>query len=81
MYLKDQLQNYRLLDDDEVISKVLKDESKDEGLLKGMFNKIEKALASSNGFSLQLRKYLFLPLQQEEYDFKTDPIRTRIIAF
>jgi hypothetical protein len=29
------------LDDDEVVSKVIKDESKNDGLIKGLFNKVE----------------------------------------
>jgi hypothetical protein len=41
IFLIDSLHNYRLLDDDEVVYKAFHDEAKNEGIITGMFNKVE----------------------------------------
>jgi hypothetical protein len=37
--------------------------------------------SSKDGTKLQFRKYIFLPLFREEYDFKSSNIRMRLISY
>lgn len=48
LFMVDQMKNYRVIDNDEIVIKALVDESnEDSGFFKGIFTKVEKFLASA----------------------------------
>jgi hypothetical protein len=65
-----------MIDDDEVIYKVLHDESKENsGIMKSIASKVEYvffAVKESN-VRLEMKKFLTLPFLKEEHDIKNDP--------
>ncbi|CAD8105571.1 unnamed protein product [Paramecium sonneborni] len=79
LYLIDQLKKQRVLDDDEVLYKVIEDERQNNH---GILNKLEQMLAKSNAEVLiKMKKYIYLPAKLEESDYKEDPIRLINLAF
>lgn len=72
-----------MIDDDEVIWKVINDESEKKGFVTSMVGKIETIFfaVKEQRTRLEMRKVFKLPFQLEEFDFKRDPIRLRLMAY
>ncbi|CAD8158588.1 unnamed protein product [Paramecium pentaurelia] len=79
LYLIDQLKKQRILDDDEIISKAYDDENQNNH---GWLNKLEQIITASNtDVVIKMRKYLYMPLQLEEFDYREDPTRLIYLGF
>ncbi|KAM3146817.1 hypothetical protein pb186bvf_000971 [Paramecium bursaria] len=80
LFLIDHLDKQRVIDDDEILQKVIQDERKNtEG---GVLNAIEKFLSKSqDDVTIYLKKYIYLTQELEEYDYRKDEKRLEILAY